>query len=639
MEFAKSIHDPNDCDGEDISGSHRLDVEIFTPSRAWNIVMFVQFTLLFILGSFSLYEVTKYWRWILLWRLSPSLVDSMVNSSAYGLHEDSFLENIPDGSTTPGVWYDSGWLAAAGPPMSESTSYDVSPEIKWVVELSTALDAAKSRIAELENERCAELLELNNNLKIENGALKAQCAKQTPGSQSALQREYDALQQRYGELQTRPETPHYTDLRRRNNELTLANVEMRQHIEELQSRCAALQKGPTADAIQKSNRSLKIDNKALTKKIAELEEKVKALPPKVPEPPPSKGVKRTRGSSERSPSVECSSTKRRRSTARRQRSRPTTATSFIPTHKADMGSFLARMSPPSFRPERDMPDLSGKIIIVTGGNTGIGYETVKQLLPKNAKVYLAARSPEKAAAAIKRLEGETKKTAMFLQLDLADLPSVRKAAETFLGQESKLDILVNNGGIMISPPEMLTAQNHDLQFGTNVIGHFFFTELLLPALTKSYEERKVPARVINTSSYGHIFAPGTGMEFESLKGGPQRDAWVKQKGSFKAPWALYGESKMGNLFISNYFAKAHKDVLVSCGLHPDGIKTELQRRQNTSRMGALTQLWAATVATPEQITGQYLMPRGKVSKADNRVANRKLEDVVIAYLREQIKGF
>lgn len=123
-----------------------------------------------------------------------------------------------------------------------------------------------------------------------------------------------------------------------------------------------------------------------------------------------------------------------------------------------------------------------QIALVTGGNTGIGYETTKQLLLKNAKVYLAARSPEKAAAAIKRLQEETHKSAIFLQLDLADLPSVRRAADAFLAQESRLDLLFNNGwvsnplcarpradatavesGVMISPPEMLTAQNHDLR--------------------------------------------------------------------------------------------------------------------------------------------------------------------------------
>ncbi|KAJ7351283.1 NAD-P-binding protein [Mycena albidolilacea] len=316
-----------------------------------------------------------------------------------------------------------------------------------------------------------------------------------------------------------------------------------------------------------------------------------------------------------------------------------------------MGAILARISPPKFRPERDVPDLSGKIIIVTGGNTGIGYETVKQLLLKNAKVYLAARSPEKAAAAIKRLEQETKKSAIFLQLDLADLPSVRKATETFLSQESRLDILFNNGGVMISPPDLLTAQNHDLQFGTNVIGHFFLTELLLPALTQSYQETQVPARILHTSSAGHAFAPGNGIDFVSLKGGPERDAWVKKKGSITSRGMLYGESKLGNILISNYFAKTHSDVLVSCSLHPGSINTELTRHAANwlqaianpffypAPMGAYTQLWGATVATPAQITGQYLVPWGKVAKADKRASNTKLEEEVVAYIKDQIKDF
>ncbi|KAJ6610601.1 hypothetical protein B0H10DRAFT_2224865 [Mycena sp. CBHHK59/15] len=288
------------------------------------------------------------------------------------------------------------------------------------------------------------------------------------------------------------------------------------------------------------------------------------------------------------------------------------------------------MFSPKFIPERDKPDLSGKITLVTGGNTGIGYETVKQLLLKNAKVYLTARSPENAAAAIKRLEEETKQTAIFLQLDLADLPSVRKAAETFLAQESRLDVLFNN----------------------------------IPTLTKSYEETKVPARIINTSSIGHQMAPGNGIEFVSLKGGPERDAWVQEAswvpGAHPLPVShsphplstavdrrrLYGESKIGNIFISNYFAKKYSDVLVSCALHPGGIKTELPRHAPgwqqvignfflyPAPMGAYTQLWGATVARPAQITGQ-----GKLGKADKRASSAKMRDEVIAYIKEQVKDF
>ncbi|KAF8195281.1 hypothetical protein K438DRAFT_1760937 [Mycena galopus ATCC 62051] len=290
-----------------------------------------------------------------------------------------------------------------------------------------------------------------------------------------------------------------------------------------------------------------------------------------------------------------------------------------------MGIIPAHVFPPKFHPERDMPDLSGKVIIVTGGNTGIGYETAKQLLLKNAKVYLAARSPDRASAAIKRLEEEIQKSPIFLQLDLADLTSVRKASDTFLSQESRLDILFNNECVPVPcapeiklilwkaechdlPPDQVTAQEYDLRerigvviyfiklvagFGTNVIGHFLFTDSRiyqseslgikpqqikqLPTLTKSYDEAKVPARVLNTSSIVHKNAPGNGIELVSVKGGPERDAWVKKKGNLMVRFPLYGQSKMGNILISNYFAKAHSAVLVECAVHPGPIHTELSR--------------------------------------------------------------
>ncbi|KAJ7339066.1 NAD(P)-binding protein [Mycena albidolilacea] len=317
-----------------------------------------------------------------------------------------------------------------------------------------------------------------------------------------------------------------------------------------------------------------------------------------------------------------------------------------------MASIAAYLFPPRFLPERDMPDLSGKIALVTGGNTGIGYHTVKQLLLKNAKVYLAARSPDKAAAAIKRLEEETKgKKAIFLKLDLADLSSVRKATEGFLALESRLDLLFNNGGVMISPPEMLTAQGHDLQFGTNCIGHFFFTELLLPVLLKTHAETGTRARIMHTSSIGHQFAPGRGFELVSLKGGPERDAWVKKAGTTMGPWRLYGESKLGNILVANYFARAHGDKIVSFSLHPGGIKTELGRHGGTllqvagnlfaypAPMGAHTQLWGATIPEEDEVQGKYLVPWGKIGKVDPRASDRAQEDEVIAYVREQIQGF
>ncbi|KAF7303495.1 Short-chain dehydrogenase/reductase family protein [Mycena indigotica] len=316
-----------------------------------------------------------------------------------------------------------------------------------------------------------------------------------------------------------------------------------------------------------------------------------------------------------------------------------------------MGAVLTRISPPSFKPERDIPDQTGKVIIVTGGNTGIGYETVKQLLLKNATVYLAARSAEKAAAAIARLKTETNgREAVFLELDLADLPSVKKSAQTFLAREEKLHVLINNAGVMNCPTDMLTNQGYDMQFGTNVIGHYLFTTLLLPALRKAATDT-VPARAIHVSSAGHMLAPGRGIEFASITGSKERDRWVKAKGGFLAPWWLYGQSKLGNIYLANYFAKTYPDVLVSCSLHPGVIRSELQRHSAgwmqvigngifyPTPLGALTQLWGATIATPAQVTGQYLVPWGRVATPDKRARDVKMEDEMIVFVKDAVKEY
>ncbi|KAJ6459649.1 NAD-binding protein [Mycena sanguinolenta] len=328
-----------------------------------------------------------------------------------------------------------------------------------------------------------------------------------------------------------------------------------------------------------------------------------------------------------------------------------------------MGSLLARIAPNStfsqlyppsskFEPQRDMPDLSGKVALVTGGNQGIGFHTVKQLLLKNATVYLAARSPQKAKDAIEMLQADTGRAAIFLELDLADLSSVRRAAEAFLKQESRLDILFNNGGVMVTPPEQLTVQNQDLQFGTNVTGHYFLTELLLPALTSSHEATKLPARIINTSSDGHKQAcPGTGIDFVSLVGGPARDAWLKKLSSSAAGWHVSSKSKLGNIILSNHFSKTYPGVLVSCALHPGSVRTDLQKNLPgwmqrmldislpPAPIGAYTQLWAGTTAAAEEINGQYLIPWARVGKAEVIASNSKLEEETIEWLKEQVKGF
>ncbi|KAF7967105.1 hypothetical protein HWV62_35867 [Athelia sp. TMB] len=179
-------------------------------------------------------------------------------------------------------------------------------------------------------------------------------------------------------------------------------------------------------------------------------------------------------------------------------------------------AFVLEAFPPATKfTEKDVPDLSGSVAIVTGGYGGLGLETAKVLLTHNARVYLAGRNEKYAQDAIRNLKEQTAKEAHFLHLDLSDLKAIKAAADKFKSKESELHMLFNNGGVMAPPVSQLTADGYDLQFGTNVLGHYFFTMLLMPELlsgTKSSQDGKV--RVINTASAGHQF---NGLDFNTFK--------------------------------------------------------------------------------------------------------------------------
>ncbi|KAJ7288234.1 NAD(P)-binding protein [Mycena rebaudengoi] len=308
-----------------------------------------------------------------------------------------------------------------------------------------------------------------------------------------------------------------------------------------------------------------------------------------------------------------------------------------------MGALLSAAISQSFPPKptfavTDIPDLTGKVVVVTGGNSGIGKETVKALLQHNAKVYIAARSPEKAKEAIKDLQTETGKEAHFLKLDLADLHSVKAAADEFNQKETKLNILFNNGGVMIPPVAQVTAQNYDLQFGTNVLGHFYFTKLLIPALLAAHAADK-DARVVNTSSLGHM---NGGIDFNTLKDGPARKKLSSS--------TLYSQSKFGNVVFAMELSRRYPDQLVSTSLNPGNLKTELQRHvpglvRKTMNMllypasyGALTQLWAGTTAEGATLSGKYLIPWARVGSARAPALDPAIGKELWTWLEEQVEN-
>jgi NAD(P)-dependent dehydrogenase (short-subunit alcohol dehydrogenase family) len=287
----------------------------------------------------------------------------------------------------------------------------------------------------------------------------------------------------------------------------------------------------------------------------------------------------------------------------------------------------------------DIPDLAGKVAIVTGGNTGVGKETVKALLKHNAKVYLAARTATKANAAIADLKNETGKEAIFLQLDLADLPAVRKSAEEFLSKESQLHILINNAGVMIPPVEDITVQSYDSQFGTNVMGHWLFTKLLLPALLAATDvsPTREKARVVTVSSSANYLAKK--IDFEAITDGPTRrknDAWT-----------LYNRSKLGNVVVARELARRHGDKIVSTSVNPGNLNTDLTRHMPRFQVaimrhllysashGALTQLYCATSPAAEDANGQFFIPWARPGKANPLAEDPKLGEKLWAWLEEE----
>ncbi|KAI0058523.1 NAD-P-binding protein [Artomyces pyxidatus] len=291
----------------------------------------------------------------------------------------------------------------------------------------------------------------------------------------------------------------------------------------------------------------------------------------------------------------------------------------------------------------DIPDLSGKVTIVTGGNAGIGKETIKALLAHNAKVYMASRSEDKAKAAIADLKAATGREAIFLKLDLADLKSVRVCAEEFLSKEKELHILFLNAGVMACPIDWVTVQKYDMQFGTNVIGHFLFTQLLLPALfaaTQSSPSHE-KARVVTTSSSA-VYAINK-ISFNAIADGPQRRRM--------SPFSLYYPSKFGNAVVARELARRYGDKIVSTSLNPGNLRSNLGQHLHRIQhklaywisydvpLGALTQLRAGTSPEGADFNGKFLIPWARIGEPNPAIKDPKLGEKLWAYLENAVKDY
>lgn len=258
--------------------------------------------------------------------------------------------------------------------------------------------------------------------------------------------------------------------------------------------------------------------------------------------------------------------------------------------------------------QADIPDQSGRTVVVTGANTGLGYHTAAALAFHGARVVLAVRNLEKGNAALSRIVAAKPDADITLtQLDLSSLASVRRAAEELRGAYPRIDLLINNAGVMWTPKE-LTADGFELQFGTNHLGHFALTGLLLDHLLKVRA-----SRVVTVSSLGHRMRAA--IHFDDLQ-------WERSYSRIGA----YGQSKLANLLFTYELQRrlsAAAAPTVAVAAHPGGSATELARNVprilrplnmlapllfQSAEAGALPTLRAATDPTAQG--GQYYGPDG-----------------------------
>ena len=267
----------------------------------------------------------------------------------------------------------------------------------------------------------------------------------------------------------------------------------------------------------------------------------------------------------------------------------------------------------------DIPSLTGKRVIITGANSGIGYHAALKLARKGAQVVLACRDRQRGEDALSRLDADSPSahTEMAI-LDLASLSSVRDFAQKELAQHRPLDILINNAGVMAPPKRLQTADGFELQFGTNVLGHFALTALLMPALEQAAASSNDRPRIVTIASIAHKRGQ---LNFDDL-----------QSAKTYSPMKAYQQSKLANLILAfeldRRLRAAHSRVM-SIAAHPGVANTNLFQVGdhgpvekalrnlfghaigivlNSDSEGALPTLYAATAPAAED--GAYYGPQG-----------------------------
>lgn len=300
----------------------------------------------------------------------------------------------------------------------------------------------------------------------------------------------------------------------------------------------------------------------------------------------------------------------------------------------------------SFDPKEDIPALNGKVILVTGGNSGLGKQAILEYARHNpSQIWLAARSLEKATAAANDIKKQVPNAPIkLLRLDLSSHDSVTKAAKEFNSESDRLDILMLNAGIMAAAPG-LTEDGYEYQFGINYLGHALLTKLLLPVLDRTAKsDTKTDVRIVAMSSAGHGLAPAEGINFDMLK------ATAESMG----PFGRFGQSKLAVILFVRQLAKAYPQFTI-VAIHPGTVDTNVissatgapaivkfvarfaHRFLASVGQGVRNQLWATVASGVE--SGEYYEPIGIAGKGKLRVQDDNLATKLWDWTEKELEHY
>ncbi|EIW52126.1 NAD-P-binding protein [Trametes versicolor FP-101664 SS1] len=293
----------------------------------------------------------------------------------------------------------------------------------------------------------------------------------------------------------------------------------------------------------------------------------------------------------------------------------------------------------------DMPDQTGKVFLITGGNTGLGKlsQSRAALLRRNAKVYITSRDRERGQQALERLR-RISETIHVLPLDLSDLHSVRRAALEFMRREKYLHVLINNAGVMCTPAALLTHQCYDFQFGVNALGHFYLTHLLLPVLLTTASAVARALDKVRVVHYTCTLPLSSRVDYTTLMDGP-----VRRK---RTPGQLYQQSKLADLLLAVELADQYADQgIVSIAVNPGNTFTELTRHtkgvgtaiwnmlSHDVSKGIISPLFAATAPIVLDMNGKLLGPRARVQDIPTSMMERCAGETLWDWLAAQTECF